>query len=327
MRQAIRHTLATRPPNGEARVPAPIFDRLAPHGSAAAGRIEVHPDAGRHITRQALHWPGVLFEAGLNYIVGVDRVAIAHHYIGLNADVRPVVLRGVGLEPRGGDVTLAPGAAWIVPAGDVVTLRVAPLHMIVRMTIDPLHVDAMLEQGQGSGRRVELRRTFGVDNAQLRHLLMALVAEADPRTGTGLAFVETLTAAVSHQLVLHAGVAAPARVMSRGGLSPSARRRVLELIEAQLDERLSIDTLAREAGLSPAHFARAFKQTLGESPHRFLLARRLDRARHLIERCGAQLSDVAARSGFADQAHFTRHFKRQFGVTPGALTRTQGRCA
>jgi AraC-like DNA-binding protein len=105
------------------------------------------------------------------------------------------------------------------------------------------------------------------------------------------------------------------------------RRRVLELIEAQLDERLSIDTLAREAGLSPAHFARAFKQTLGESPHRFLLARRLDRARHLIERCGAQLSDVAARSGFADQAHFTRHFKRQFGVTPGALTRTQGRCA
>jgi len=185
----------------------------------------------------------------------------------------------------------------------------------------------MLEQEKGTGRHVELRRAYGIAAPQLRHLMMALVAEADPRTATGLASVETLTAAMSQQLSIHAGVQSPGPAPARGGLSPAARRRVLELIDARLDGHLSIEMLAREAGLSPAHFARAFKQALGQAPHRFLMSRRLERARHLIERCGAQLSDVAARSGFADQAHFTRHFKRQFGITPGALTRTQGRCA
>ena len=289
------------------------------------GRIDIRPDASRHIYSQALHWPGVLFEAGRNYITGVERVVLDHHYIGLNTDTRPVVLRGIKGTPDG-DVTLAPGAAWIVPAGEPITLRVDPLYLSMRMTIDPKRADALLEV-DGDGRHVELRRAYGVDAPQLRHLMMALAAEADPQTSTGLAFVEALTAAVSQQLALHAGVQPATAVPARGGLSPSARRRVLDLIDAQLDGHLSIETLAREAGLSPAHFARAFKQTLGAAPHRFLLSRRLARARWLIERCGAQLSDVAARSGFADQAHFTRHFKREFGITPGALTKAGGRCA
>jgi AraC family transcriptional regulator len=52
------------------------------------------------------------------------------------------------------------------------------------------------------------------------------------------------------------------------------------------------------------------------------MALRLERARRLLERPGAALSDVAVRAGFADQAHFTRLFKREFGVTPGAFVRS-----
>ena len=330
MTASISQSHEWRLPNGARRERrgsrAPIFDRLAARMPGARSRIEMRADAARHILGQALHWPGMLLEVGRNYITGVDRVALDQHYVGLNNDSRPVVLRGVGRTPDR-DVTLGPGEAWVVPAGDPVTMRVEPLHRIVRITIDPLRADAMLEQERGTGRHVELRRAYGIDAPQLRHLMMALVAEADPRTATGLASVETLTAAMSQQLSIHAGVQSPAPAPARGGLSPAARRRVLELIDARLDGHLSIEMLAREAGLSPAHFARAFKQALGQAPHRFLMSRRLERARHLIERCGAQLSDVAARSGFADQAHFTRHFKRQFGITPGALTRTQGRCA
>ena len=106
-----------------------------------------------------------------------------------------------------------------------------------------------------------------------------------------------------------------------GGLSSLAKRRVLELIDAGLDARLTIESLAQEVGLSAAHFARAFKQTLGRAPHQYLLGRRLERARQLIETTAASLSDIAQRTGFADQAHFTRLFKRAFGTTPGALMR------
>ncbi|HUQ99283.1 MAG TPA: helix-turn-helix transcriptional regulator, partial [Gemmatimonadaceae bacterium] len=94
---------------------------------------------------------------------------------------------------------------------------------------------------------------------------------------------------------------------------------------AHLDASITVDVLAREAGLSPAHFARAFRETIGKPPHAYLLIMRLEHARRLLEDCDATLSDVAMRSGFADQAHLTRLFKRAFGVTPGALTKDRCR--
>jgi AraC family transcriptional regulator len=97
----------------------------------------------------------------------------------------------------------------------------------------------------------------------------------------------------------------------------------LEQIEAALDARLTVETLAHGVGLSPAHFARAFKESLGRPPHQYLLALRLERARRLLETTNASLSEIAQRAGFADQAHFTRLFKRAFGVTPGTLARAR----
>jgi AraC family transcriptional regulator len=96
-------------------------------------------------------------------------------------------------------------------------------------------------------------------------------------------------------------------------------------MDAHPDAHLTIETLAREAGLSPTHFARAFKESVGRAPHQHLMTLRLDRARRLLDVPGAALSDVAVRTGFADQAHFTRFFKRQFGVTPGAMVRSHRR--
>jgi len=152
-------------------------------------------------------------------------------------------------------------------------------------------------------------------------LMLTLRDEADSHNAGGLALVEAVTAGLGYLLQRHAGIGAPRPVRVRGGLAAAAKRRVLELIDAALDARLTIETLAGEAGLSPAHFARAFKESLGTAPHQYLLARRLERARRLLETTGASLSDIAQRTGFADQAHFTRLFKRAFGTTPGALVR------
>jgi AraC family transcriptional regulator len=102
-----------------------------------------------------------------------------------------------------------------------------------------------------------------------------------------------------------------------------AKRRTLEIMDAQLDGSLTVDVLAHEVGLSPSHFARAFRETIGRAPHQYLLTLRLARARHMLDAPGAALSDVAQRAGFADQAHFTRLFKREFGVTPGAVVRSR----
>jgi AraC family transcriptional regulator len=108
-----------------------------------------------------------------------------------------------------------------------------------------------------------------------------------------------------------------ARPVARGGLAAWQERRARELIDARLAENLSLAEVADVCGLSVAQFARAFKRSLGLPPHRFLIERRVERARELLLHTGLPLADVAVRCGFADQSHLTKVFHRLVGTSPG----------
>lgn len=302
------------------RLVVPLFDERAQR------RIIPLRDTRSVATVQALDWPGLLLEAGRNDVVEVDDLTLGHHYFGVNADREPVTMEVKG--PHGyRAVTLPPGAGWLSPAGDPFSLRVrdAGTHAYVRFSIEPQRFERLVSVEADGGKPIELRRTFHLGGPQLQHLVGALTAEASDGTPSGLVFVETITAALGLQLVQQAGVVVPRPEPVRGGLAPGVKRRVLDLMHAQPEERLTIEALAREAGLSPAHFARAFHDSVGMAPHQYLVQLRLERARRLLDAPGAVLADVALRSGFADQAHFTRFFKRRFGVTPGAVVRARQR--
>ncbi len=284
------------------------------------GRVTRRDSHSAIVTSQALNWPGMLVEAGRNDVAAVDDLVGDQHYLSLNLDSAPLKLEVK--QPHGfRQFTVPPQSLWVSPSADPITLRLNSTLHYLRVSIDPLHLGRLISPSLDEVGPVRLRRTYAVQSPQIAYLMLALRAEADDRNPGGLATIEAVTTALGGFLVREAGIeqARPARV--HGGLSSLARRRVLEIIEAGLDARLTIESLAREVGLSPAHFARAFKQTLGRAPHQYLLARRLECARRLIETSNASLSDIAQRTGFADQAHFTRLFKRAFGATPGALVR------
>lgn len=109
----------------------------------------------------------------------------------------------------------------------------------------------------------------------------------------------------------------PARALAKGGLAPFALRRALEFMDANLAGDPSLADLAASAGLSPFHFARAFRQATGTSPHRRLQERRVERARELLASTGLPLAEVALAVGFKSQEHFTAVFRRFAGTTPG----------
>lgn len=108
-----------------------------------------------------------------------------------------------------------------------------------------------------------------------------------------------------------------------GGLAPWQERRAKELIETRIGSDLSLDELALECGLSVAHFTRAFRQSTGETPHRWLMRRRAQTAQFLLLSTDKPLAQIAVECGFVDQAHFTNQFAKITGTPPGAFRREQ----
>ena len=104
-----------------------------------------------------------------------------------------------------------------------------------------------------------------------------------------------------------------------GGLPPARLRRVEEFLMAHLADDIGLDALAAIADLSPKHFARAFRQSTGMPPHRWLIERRIERAKGLLLKGDASLSEIALACGFGDQSHFTATFRKMVGTTPGCF--------
>jgi AraC family transcriptional regulator len=111
---------------------------------------------------------------------------------------------------------------------------------------------------------------------------------------------------------------------SRERLSNHALRRLRDYVESSLADDLDVSVMADVMGFSPAHFARAFAATVGMTPFRYVMMRRLARARELLARTDRSALDIALDVGFKSPSHFTARFRREFGVTPRAI-RPHGR--
>ena len=88
-----------------------------------------------------------------------------------------------------------------------------------------------------------------------------------------------------------------------------------EYIEQNLEHNVSLTALAEVAGVSLYHFAKAFKQSTGATPHQYVLRRKIDRAKELLSAKRSVL-EASARTGFVDQSHIKKIFRRVVGITP-----------
>jgi AraC family transcriptional regulator len=234
--------------------------------------------------------------------------------------------------PKGG---MAAEGRWLQPSNfypghaGIVDLRmklvseyVGPFHYLsFYLTREALETFA----GDGGPSRVgDLRHQPGVGFADpvVRHLLLSLrpTLAASPDEANGL-FADHVAMAFATHMARTYGEGRPPRALPRGGLAPWQERRAKEIIDARLDGSASLAELAAACELSVRHFARAFRQSTGQPPHRWLMERRLERAEGLLEFSRMPLGEIATSCGFASPSHFSRVFRRSTGVTPGAWRR------
>jgi AraC family transcriptional regulator len=159
---------------------------------------------------------------------------------------------------------------------------------------------------------------LGSSNAvTLLRLLEAVGSEIDSERAQNLVVRASalLKAEIDRaQFKPHGGVAV-------GGLPGWQIRRLRLYIEEHLHESIRVEALSAMANLSVTHFSRSFKRSFGETPHSYILRRRLEEARHLMLTTDDSLSQIALDCGFADQAHFTKSFRQGASQSPGAWRR------
>lgn len=155
--------------------------------------------------------------------------------------------------------------------------------------------------------------------------LSALCAEirrsmiAEP-LGTG-AYLDSLTDAILARLIGWHLTETSEETEGSETLSPALAKRIARTIEDNLDGPIRVSDLATDAGLSRAHFSRAFAHSLGAPPRDYILSRRIARARTMLTDTDCSASEIAMSCGFASPSHLTTSFRREIGLTPTAYRR------
>jgi AraC family transcriptional regulator len=132
-------------------------------------------------------------------------------------------------------------------------------------------------------------------------------------------YIVSLANALRAHLVWKYASAPDGKIRARIGLRSSSLQRVHSFIDNNLGGPIRVDDLAGVANMSPCHFARMFKRSMGMPPHSYIMQERVQLAKLLIAEGDLALADVATQAGFSTQCHFSDVFRRHTGMTPSAF--------
>ena len=224
---------------------------------------------------------------------------------------------------RARQIDIAPGAAFIVGAEAIRWSKIEEPNEALGM-----YPDMNLLQGLAqttNARRIELETVvhrqdpilLGIAHAFKR----ACVAE---RTISDIEASSLAHLLAWRLLVTYCGVELPEATLNGSKLSETAIRAVCDFIEANLCTQLTLEDLAALVHLSPFHFARCFKATIGLAPHQYVITRRMELAKRLVLTTTLNVAEIAWSIGYQNISHFRRLFVLHTGVTPGAIRRAAG---
>jgi AraC family transcriptional regulator len=193
------------------------------------------------------------------------------------------------------------------------------LANVLFLALDPVFVSRIAEGLEFDADRIELIEQRRSTDPTLHHIAMALRAGVQTGAAFDRIYGEALSTALAVHLLREYGAAVPGPKKQYGGLPREKLVRAVEYIQDQLDTDLTVSRIAQAVYISPYHFTKLFKQSTGQSPHRYVVEARVRKAKELLSTGKFTISEAAYHVGFVDQSHLTRHFKRVFGLPPKRL--------
>jgi AraC family transcriptional regulator len=212
------------------------------------------------------------------------------------------------------------GGVSILPLEQDPSMYLGSAFDMVQFYVSRAALDEFADENDGC-RCETLSWPFGKVDTRLKNLALCFLPVLErPEAATEL-YVDHLVLAAHAYIARTYGGIQSAPTVVRGGLAPWQLNRATELLKANLDGQIALSQVAGECKLSVSHFVRAFKQTVGEPPYRWLLQQRMDAAKELLLHSGLPMVEIALKCGFADQACFIRAFRKLLGTTPGEWRR------
>ena len=219
--------------------------------------------------------------------------------------------------------TMSPGQAHVGDGRLPLWVRCAASPAFFAFAMDEAFVSETCQSTFDGAADYALRTSIGVEDPVLARISALGQLELSQRGAGGRLYVESLGVALAVHLLRKYGVSDRRTSVHRGGLAPAQLRRVIEYIDANIGAELSLAELASVAGLSPHHFGQAFKAVTGRPPHRYVIEKRVHRARDLLYDAKIPIAEIAHAVGFSSQSHLTINFRRMTGVTPARFRRSQ----
>jgi AraC-like DNA-binding protein len=173
----------------------------------------------------------------------------------------------------------------------------------------------------GATRIQRLHCEPGITDPVMAQLGAALLPALCAPGSDSQLFFDHLALAIGAHLLQHYGGLRTLRRLPSGSLSKARERQAKELLASRLDSDISIAEVASACGLSRAHFTRAFRQSTGTTPHKWLQTQKVNKVKQLLSSTALPIAEIAAACGFADQSHLTRTFTQMVRVAPAAWRR------
>lgn len=209
-------------------------------------------------------------------------------------------------------VPLAPGSGWVLPAGLSGKCDWTGDSRFLNVSLSPALVNDI-----SGGRNLPFEPRYGFTDATAINIALDLHAN-DGQGPVATVYREAMTMALGAHLIKTLSETSPLAVPAPI-LDDQRLARAVDRIEADLMADLSLDELAAIAGMSTFHFARSFKAATGEAPHRFVMRRRIGRAKILLRSTALPIAEIAFQVGWENVSHFTHAFRTLEGVTPGSF--------